>query len=121
MTLVKTLQLETDRAVVTRGEFAIAMHLIVCRTKRGLAKLPLHFPRYLFPQLLAPSWGRLGSGDLVSATEPSSADHPFDLVKSMGSAFVASRVHPEKLLGSTSLDALMRGQVREANNVGRLI
>jgi hypothetical protein len=109
--LVKTLQLTPDRAVITRGEFALAMHLIVCRTKRGLSALPLHFPRYLFPQLQDPSWGRLVPDDPLHVSEQSSDKHPFDLAKSMGSAFAVSRTHPEKLLGSTSLEMLTRGQV----------
>lgn len=57
MLLVQTLSLHADaRARVHRCEFALAMHLIVCRTKRGLAKLPLEFPTELFPQLQVASW-----------------------------------------------------------------
>lgn len=111
MPLVKTLQLAPDRAIITRGEFALAMHLIVCRTKRGLSALPLHFPRYLFPQLRDPSWGCLGPKDPLHVSKQSSLEHPFDLVKSMGSAFAVSCTNPAKLLGSTSLEMLARGQV----------
>lgn len=108
MALVKSLQLEPDPSAISRSEFAISMHLIVCRTKRGLSKLPLQFPNYLFPQLSTPSWTRPTNTD----TRLDSHDrHPFNLIESMGSAFVAARVHPEKMIAVPDLIELSKRQV----------
>lgn len=110
LALVKTLQLQKDRQLVNGAEFAICMHLIVCRTKRGLPALPLEFPRYLFPQLEGQLWS---NGTAALAREDlNSEKHPFDLVASMGSAFAASTTIPEKLMNSTALHELTHAQVK---------
>ncbi|DAZ97606.1 TPA: hypothetical protein N0F65_002225 [Lagenidium giganteum] len=49
--LIKAKGLSHDADVLTETEFIMAMHLIVCMTKRGLTKLPAQFPDYLFPML----------------------------------------------------------------------
>lgn len=49
--LIKTLGLESNYHVLNETEFIVAMHFIVCMTKRGLNALPSTFPAYLFPTL----------------------------------------------------------------------
>lgn len=48
---VKSAGVLADPERVAETEFVMAMHLIVCLTKRGLPRVPLPFPAYLFPTL----------------------------------------------------------------------
>ncbi|KAL0585170.1 hypothetical protein ABG067_005066 [Albugo candida] len=56
MYLVKSAFLEVSLENVSKEEFCIDMHLIACRSKRGLRKLPLDFPFALFT--LLPNLGK---------------------------------------------------------------
>ncbi|KAE9007994.1 hypothetical protein PR003_g16359 [Phytophthora rubi] len=48
---LKALRLLPDSERVGETEFVMGMHLIVCMTKRGLARIPAAFPTSLFPTL----------------------------------------------------------------------
>lgn len=48
---IKGVGLLADPDRVNATEFTMAMHLIVCMTKRNLVKIPPKFPTYLFPTL----------------------------------------------------------------------
>lgn len=63
---------------VNATEFTMAMHLIVCITKRSLVRVPPKFPTYLFPTLdLTPAGAKAGDDDVWSsasaATTPSAS------------------------------------------------
>lgn len=76
---IKTVGVTPDAAFINETQFIMAMHLIVCRTKRGLAQLPSAFPSYLFPTL------SLSPVKTVSSSTSSSASSHADLIRGMPS------------------------------------
>lgn len=107
MLSVQTLQLQPDAALVHRHEFALVMHLIVCRTKRELRSLPLEFPKYLFPQLSQPSWLPGKTNTMQQPAAATAWENSFDLAD----GFTASLRPPEKLLSVPALTDLLEHQV----------
>ncbi|KAJ0398987.1 hypothetical protein P43SY_003592 [Pythium insidiosum] len=76
--LIRSLHLQPDASLFNETEFVLGMHLIVCRTKRGLDDLPAVFPTHLFPSLALPAPAP------TPATSVMSTSHA-DLISSMPS------------------------------------
>jgi hypothetical protein len=110
--LVQSLALHGDTATrVNRCEFAIAMHLIVCRTKRGLAKLPLEFPTYLFPQLSVRSWRPVQRLNVFASPTQSSTNVQAFLHDHVFTASYMMPAATSKLASSSSTAEILQKQV----------
>jgi D-ribose pyranose/furanose isomerase RbsD len=83
--LIKKAGVYPDPQILHKTEFFVAMHLIVCLTKRGLKKLPSSFPAYLFPTLdftpiaLVSSAFSIGALDGLQTTSYSVVEHQQEL------------------------------------------
>ncbi|KAG6621354.1 EF-hand domain pair [Phytophthora cinnamomi] len=105
---LQALRLPPDAGDGRVGEtaFVMGMHLIVCMTKRGLARIPAAFPSYLFPSLhLSPP--------------SSSLDAPSDAPLSFTATSPASPAAP--LADATSLAELVATQLRAQQHEAQVL
>ncbi|KAI9916925.1 hypothetical protein PsorP6_017139 [Peronosclerospora sorghi] len=111
---IKTLALVQDFKAMSETEFVMAMHLIMCLTKRNLVKLPPKFPTYLFPTL-----------DLTPATVPRQVSHDppslLPLPSSNVSLMTSSMTSKTSLRDAKSLCDLVTTELRTKEHEAKLL